>query len=98
VIWWDTDVSEDLAASIFRVKIEAATMVSYHITACCHKPEDHNMYLYHCENHQSLKEKLYFKYTHIAQSNDVSSSCLYRCNPLSFVSLKSGGLHEYSEL
>jgi hypothetical protein len=45
-MWWDTNVLEDLAAFLFRVKVEAArseTLVSYHITACCNYPEDHSM-------------------------------------------------------
>jgi hypothetical protein len=44
VLWWDSNVSEDHTASIFRVILEAAfsseTFESYHNTTRRHSPED----------------------------------------------------------
>jgi len=39
-MWWDTNVSEDLIASIFR---PSETLVSYNITTRCHNPEDNDL-------------------------------------------------------
>jgi hypothetical protein len=49
---YDTNVSEDHAASIFRMKMEAAW--SYHSTARRHNPEDFDLYVHCFENIKSL--------------------------------------------
>jgi len=43
LIWKGTDVSEEHAASVFTLKMEAAW--PSHISTRCHNPEDHNMNL-----------------------------------------------------
>jgi hypothetical protein len=49
VLKYDTNISEDLAASMIRVKseVEAAksskTLVSFHNATQCHNPEDLNL-------------------------------------------------------
>jgi hypothetical protein len=51
VMWQNTNISEDLPASIFRVKVEAAAsemLVSYHIIMLYHSPEDNLNLFYHC--------------------------------------------------
>jgi hypothetical protein len=50
VIWQGTNVSEDHAASIVTLKMDAAwppeMLVPYLITTCCHNPEDNDMKLF----------------------------------------------------
>jgi hypothetical protein len=51
-MWYDANISEDLAASIFRVNFILAAMsfrilVSYYITTWHHNAEDHDMNVKH---------------------------------------------------
>jgi hypothetical protein len=60
VLWYDTNIAEVHAASVFTLKVEAAwtsgTLVSYHITTQHYNPKDLELNIHCCEN---LKKSLF---------------------------------------
>jgi hypothetical protein len=91
----DTNVSEDHAASIFRVKLE---VVSYHNTTWIHNPEDFDLKCYHREGLNTctlyvvlagfllLLEIVYLSVLHMHLSN--RKAVLWKMSPMKLLHVK----------
>jgi hypothetical protein len=91
------NVSEDLAACIFRVGICSSQIsITVYKTTRCHNPEDHNPNFHHRENLKSRilcaptfisRESLVFKYRYYFRVPDVLHTAHCVTDTRNFVSL-----------